>query len=280
MKIAVTGATGKLGRLVIENLKKKVSTQDIIALVRTPEKAAELGVEARQFDYNEPNVDSLKGVDKLLLISGNELGQRAVQHKKVIAAAKSAGVKYVVYTSLLKADTSTLSLAPEHLETENIIKNSGITYTILRNGWYTENYTDSAKGAVAAGAFVGSAGNGKISSAARADFAEAAAVVLTTEGHEGKIYELSGDEYYTLSDLAAEISKQTGKTIPYNNLPEEEYAKLLVSFNIPEGFAAAIAGWDVSASKDDLYSESKDLSTLIGHSTTPLADVLADALKA
>jgi NAD(P)H dehydrogenase (quinone) len=278
MKIAVTGATGQLGRLVIESLKTKVSADALVALVRSPEKAVDLGVEARAFDYNSPDTAALKGVDKLLLISGNELGQRAQQHAKVIDAAKAAGVKLVVYTSLLKVDSSSLSLAPEHLATEAALKESGVAFTVLRNGWYTENYTGSVKGAIAAGAFIGSAGEGKISSAARADFAEAAAVVLTTEGHEGKTYELSGDESYTLADLAAEISKQTGKTIPYNNLPEAEYAKILASFGIPEAFASAIAGWDVSASHNDLFDESHVLSKLIGRPTTPLAKVVAAAI--
>lgn len=278
MKIAVTGATGQLGRLVIESLKLKVAADSIVALVRNPEKAADLGVEARAFDYEAPEASALDGIDKLLLISGNEIGQRARQHANVVEAAKAAGLKEIVYTSLLKADTSSLSLAPEHVATEEAIKASGISYTILRNGWYTENYTGSVKGAVGAGAFIGSAGDGKIASAARADFAEAAAVVLTSDQYAGQTLELSGDSAYTLAELAAEISAQTGKTIPYSNLPEAEYAKILASFGIPEGFAQAIAGWDVSASKGDLFADSKVLSTLIGRPTTPLAKVVADAL--
>jgi NAD(P)H dehydrogenase (quinone) len=280
MKIGITGATGQLGRIVVEKLKTKIAAENIVALVRNPQKAVELSVEAKSFDYTKPEslADSLKGIDSLLLISGNEIGQRTVQHANVINAAKQAGVKWIVYTSLLHADKSTLSLAEEHLATETKLKESGIPFTILRNGWYTENYTGSVKGAVAAGAFIGSAGSGKISSAARADFAEAAAVVLTTNGHVGKVYELAGDESYTLSDLAAEISRQTGKNIPYNNLPEAEYAKILVSFGLPEGLASAIAGWDTSASKNDLFDNTKQLSAFIGRPTTPLAKVVADAL--
>lgn len=280
MKIGVTGATGQLGRLVVEKLKERVSAESIVALVRTPAKAADLGIEAREFDYTKPESlpAALKGIDNLLIISGNEIGQRAEQHANVINAAKAAGVKWIVYTSLLHADTSTLSLASEHLATETALKASGIQHTVLRNGWYTENYTGSAQGAVAAGAFIGSAGDGKISSAARVDFAEAAAVVLTTEGHVGKTYELAGDTAYTLSDLAAEISKQSGKNIPYNNLPETEYANILKSVGVPEGFAAAIAGWDVSASKNDLFDDAGQLSKLIARPTTPLAKVVADAL--
>jgi NAD(P)H dehydrogenase (quinone) len=280
MKTGVTGATGQLGRLVVEKLKEKGLASNVVALVRSPQKAADLEVEAREFDYNNPAklVDALQGIEKLILISGNELGQRAVQHANVIDAAKKAGVKWVVYTSLLHADKSILSLAPEHFATEKALQASGLSYTILRNGWYSENYTGSVGGAVAAGAFIGSAGEGKISSAARADFAAAAVAVITGEGHKNEIYELAGDEAYTLSDLAAEISKQTGKSIPYNNLPETEYAKILKSFGLPEMFADAIAGWDVGASKGDLFDESKQLSKLIGKPTTPLAETVKEAL--
>jgi len=282
MKIAVTGATGKLGQLVVENLKTKTAVENIIALVRTPSKAKNLGVEVREFDYSQTasQVNSLKGIDTLLLISSNEIGQRAVQHRNVINSAKEAGIKWIVYTSLLHADTSTLSLAGEHLETEKILQESGIPYTILRNGWYTENYTGSIPGAIAGGAFLGSADDGKICSASRADFAEAAAAVLTTSGHQGKTYELAGDEAYTLTEFAAELSRQTGKNIPYKNLPEAEYAEILKSFGVPEGFAFAIAGWDVSVSKGDLFDDSLQLSKLIGHTTTPLSKTIADALAA
>ncbi|HYQ57864.1 MAG TPA: SDR family oxidoreductase, partial [Draconibacterium sp.] len=264
MKIGVTGATGQLGQLVVELLKQKTAAENIVALVRTPEKAAGLGVEVRAFDYDKPEElpAALEGIDRLLLISANELGQRARQHTNVIEAAKKAGINWIIYTSLLHADSSTLSLAGEHLATEAVLKNSGIEHTILRNGWYTENYTGSIAGALGAGAFIGNAGNGKIASAARVDFAEAAAVVLTDESHKGKVFELAGDESYTLSDLAAEISKQTGKDLPYNNLPETEYAKILKSIGLPDIFADAIASWDTSASKNDLFDDSKQLSKL------------------
>lgn len=281
MKIAVTGATGQLGRIVVENLKSKTAKENIVALVRTPSKANDLGVEVREFDYTHTasQVDSLRGIDTLLLISSNEIGQRAVQHKNVINSAKQAGVKWIVYTSLLHADKTTLSLAGEHLETEKALKESGIPFTILRNGWYTENYTGSIPGALAGGAFLGSAGDGKISSAARRDFAEAAAVILTGKGHQGKVYELAGDKAYTLTDLAKELSLQTGKNIPYQNLPEAEYANVLKSFDIPEGFAFAIAGWDISVSKGDLFDDSQTLSSLIGRPTTPLSKTIEEALK-
>ena len=280
MKIGVTGATGQLGRLVIESLKQKVAAEIIVALVRTPSKAADLGIEARVFDYTQAEtlVSSLQGIDKLLLISGNEIGQRLPQHKAVIAAAKQAGVKQIVYTSILHADSSPLSLAVEHLGTEVALKESGVTYTILRNGWYTENYTGSAKGAIGAGAFIGNAGDGKIASAARVDYAEAAAVVLAGEGHENKTYELAGDEAYTLTELAAEISKQSGKTIPYNNLSEADYAGILKSFGLPDGLAEMLADSDTGASKGGLFDDSHVLSALIGRPTTALAKVVAEAI--
>ena len=280
MKIGVTGATGQLGRLVVEKLKQKVAADSVVALVRNPEKAADLGVEARAFDYTQPEtlVASLKGIDKLLLISGNEIGQRLPQHKAVIEAAKQAGVKQITYTSILHADSSPLGLAGEHLGTEVAIKESGLTYTILRNGWYTENYTGSAKGAVGAGAFIGNAGDGKIASAARVDYAEAAAVVLASEVHENKTYELAGDEAYTLTELAAEISRQTGKTVPYNNLTEAEYAGILKSFGLPDGLAEMLADSDTGASKGGLFDDTKQISALIGRPTTPLVKVLAEAL--
>jgi NAD(P)H dehydrogenase (quinone) len=280
MTLAVTGATGQLGRLVIAGLKDKMDAGDIVALVRSPEKAADLGVAVRKADYDasETLAPALEGVDTLLLISGSEIGQRTAQHRAVIDAAKAAGVQNIVYTSLLGADTSPLSLAEEHRATEAMIKASGLTYTILRNGWYTENYTGSVPGAVQAGAFVGSAGDGRISSAARADYAAAAVAVLTAGDHAGKTYELAGDSAYTLADLAAEISAQTGKTIPYQNLPQDEYAKILVSVGLPEGFAAALASFDVDASQGALFHDGKDLSTLIGRPTTPLSTAVSAAL--
>lgn len=280
MKIGITGATGQLGSLVVEQLKGKVGIENIVALVRTPEKAEKFGVEARAFDYENADelVGALEGIDRLLLISATELGQRARQHTNVIEAAKKAGINWIVYTSLLHADTTSLNLAGEHLATEKALKESGVEFTILRNGWYSENYTGSIAGALGAGAFVGSAGDGKISSATRADFAEAAAVAISDESHKGKVFELAGDEAYTLSDLAAEISKQTGKDIPYNNLPESEYAKILKTVGLPELFADAIASWDTSASKGDLFDDSKQLSKLIGRPTTPLADAVKAVL--
>lgn len=280
MKIGITGATGQLGRLVVDKLKERVSKENLVGLVRSPEKAADLEIETREFDYTKSDSLSkaLKGIDHLLLISGSEVGQRKTQHENVIKAAKQAGVKWIVYTSLLHAETSSLSLAIEHVATEDFLASSGIPHTILRNGWYTENYTVSLPIAVKTGAVVGSAAEGRISSATREDYAEAAAVVLTSEGHVGKVYELAGDSAYTLKDYAAEISSQTGKDIPYKDLPEQEYAVLLTASGLPEGLAQAIASWDVGVSKGDLFNEGKVLSGLIGRPTTSLSDTVKKAL--
>ena len=281
MTIAITGATGQLGRLVVTRLIAARPTEPPVALARSPAKAADLGVAVRGADYTRPDTlpAALSGIDTLLLISSSELGQRVAQHRHVIDAARKAGVRHVVYTSLLHADTSPLSLAPEHLETEGMLKASGLSFTILRNGWYTENYTGSIAGALAGGAFIGSAGQGRIASAARADYAAAAAAVLTTTGHVGRTYELAGDEAYTLADLAAEVSRQSGKALPYRNLPEADYAKALAGFGLPAGLAQAIAGWDVAASNGALFDDGRQLSRLIGRPTTTLATSVAAALR-
>ncbi len=280
MKIAVTGATGQLGTIAIEKLKEKTSAENIIALVRDIDKAKSLGVEARIFDYNNPKelVAALTGVDKLLLISGNEIGKRSEQHANVINAAKAAGVKHIVYTSLLKADTSTLVLAGEHLDTEKMIKDSGLNYTIMRHGWYTENYTVSLPDIISHGVLLGSSGEGRISSATREDYAQADVNVLIEEGHENKTYELAGDESFTMNDMALEISKQTGKEIPYNNIPVEDYTKVLIEAGLPEGMAQFFAGTHVSTEKGDLFYDGKELSTLLKRPTTSLSQAIKNAL--
>ncbi|GGG02917.1 SDR family oxidoreductase [Pontibacter amylolyticus] len=281
MKIGITGATGHLGRLVVAKMKERAAADDLVALVRSPQKAADLGIEAREADYDKPETlqRALQGIDTLLLISGSEVGKRARQHQHIIDAARQNGVQRIVYTSVLHADNTSVSLATEHRATEQALKDSGIPHTFLRNGWYTENYTASIPGALAGGAVIGSAGEGKISAATREDYADAAVAVLTSEGHEGKVYELAGDEAFTLKEYAAELSRQTGRDIPYKNLPEAEYAAAMAGFGIPEEMARAIAGWDVSVSKGDLFDDSRQLSKLIGRPTTPLSVAIEEALQ-
>lgn len=281
--IAITGATGQLGRLVIQTLLKSVPAGQIVAAVRSPAKAADLaalGVQVRQADYAQPaTLDAaFQGVDKLLLISSSEVGQRAPQHAAVIAAAQKAGVKLLAYTSLLRADTSPLGLAAEHVTTEAALRASGIPFVLLRNGWYTENHAASIPPALQYGAVLGSAKDGRIASAARADYAAAAAAVLTLEGQAGKVYELAGDTAYNLSEFAAEIAKQSGKPVVYNDLPEAAYAAALVQAGLPEGFAALLADADVGASQGALFDDGHQLSQLIGRPTTPLAEVVKAAL--
>lgn len=281
--IVITGATGQLGRLVIQSLLGKVPAAQIVAAVRQPARAADLaalGVQVRQADYTQPaTLDAaFKGATKLLLISSNEIGQRDAQHRNVVDAAKRAGVALLAYTSLLHADTSPLGLAAEHRATENYIQAAGLPYVFLRNSWYTENYLASIQPALQHGAFIGSAGQGRIASAARADYAEAAAVVLTQDGHAGKTYELAGDTAYTLSEFAAELSRQSGKPVPYVDLPQAEYRAALLGAGLPEPIADLLADSDVGASEGGLYDGSKQLSALIGRPTTALATLMQQAL--
>jgi NAD(P)H dehydrogenase (quinone) len=281
MTLAITGATGQLGRLVVQKLIDAVPADQLVGLARSPDKAGDLGINLREADYDRPETlaAALAGVDSLLLISGNELGKRASQHRNVLEAALQAGVSRVAYTSVLHADTSPLSLAAEHLETESLLRSMGIPHTILRNGWYFENFTGSIGAVLANGALIGSAGDGRYSSATREDYAEAAAAVLMGDGHLGRTYELAGDEAHTLSDLAAEISRQTGKEIPYRNLPEAEYAAALLAAGLPEAFAHGLASWEVDASTGALFDDGGQLSTLIGRPTTPLSSAVEDALR-
>lgn len=275
--IAITGATGQLGQHVIETLLKTVPASQIVAIVRNPAKATALsqqGITVRQADYSDEAAftTALQGIDKLLLISSSEVGQRAPQHRNVINAAKAAHVKFIAYTSLLHADRSPLGLADEHVATEKMLAESGIAYALLRNGWYTENYLASAPAALEHGVFIGAAGEGKIASATRADYAAAAARVISEDGHAGKIYELAGDAGWTLSQLAAELAKQSGKKVVYQNLSEADFAAALKSLGLPAGLADMLADSDVGASKGGLFDDSHTLSKLIGRPTTSLAD--------
>lgn len=275
--IAITGATGQLGQHVIESLLKTVPASQIVAIVRNPAKATALsqqGITVRQADYSDEAAftTALQGIDKLLLISSSEVGQRAPQHRNVINAAKAAHVKFIAYTSLLHADTSPLGLADEHVATEKMLAESGIAYALLRNGWYTENYLASAPAALEHGVFIGAAGEGKIASATRADYAAAAARVISEDGHAGKTYELAGDDGWTLSQLAAELAKQSGKKVVYQNLSETDFAAALKGFGLPAGLADMLADSDTGASKGGLFDDSHTLSKLIGRPTTSLAD--------
>jgi NAD(P)H dehydrogenase (quinone) len=281
--IVVTGATGQLGRLLIKALLIKVPAAEIVAAVRNPEKAKDLaasGIQVRYADYSQPASwdEALKGADKVLLISSSEIGQRANQHRNVIDAAKRSGVKLLAYTSVLHARTSPLGLAAEHRATEALLSTSGVPFVLLRNGWYTENYTAGVPAALAHGAVYGCAGDGRISSAARADYAEAAATVLTSDSQAGRVYELAGDTSYTLTELTAEISRQSGKKIGYVNLPEAEYQSVLIKAGLPEIIAELLANSDTGASKDALFDDSRQLSKLIGRPTTSLATAIAAIL--
>lgn len=275
--IAITGATGQLGQHVIEALLKTVPAGQIVAIVRNPAKADALrqqGVVVRQADYTDEAAftAALNGVDKLLLISSSEVGQRAAQHQNVINAAKAAGVKFIAYTSLLHADTSPLGLHVEHVQTEKALAESGVPYALLRNGWYTENYLASAPPALEHGVFIGAAGEGKIAAATRADYAAAAAKVVSQEGHAGNVYELAGDSAWTLSELAAELSRQSGKPVAYQNLSEADFAAALKGVGLPAGLADMLADSDTGAAKGGLFDDSRTLSRLIGRPTTPLAE--------
>ncbi|RJF78644.1 SDR family oxidoreductase [Rhodopseudomonas palustris] len=285
-RFLVTGASGQLGRLVIDGLLKTVPGSQIGVLVRSDKAAAEFaarGLHVHQGDYSRPETltAAFAGVDRALLISSSEVGQRTVQHRNAIEAAKQAGVKLLAYTSLLHANTSPLGLAEEHRQTEAALTASGVPHVLLRNGWYTENYAASIPAALAHGALLGSAGDGRIASAARADYAEAAIKVLTVDAAQvGRVYELAGDAPYTLAEFAAELSRQSGKPVVYRNLPEADYKAALIGAGLPEPFAALLADSDAGAAKGALNDSSGDLARLIGRPTTPLAATIAAALAA
>jgi NAD(P)H dehydrogenase (quinone) len=282
--IVITGATGQLGRLVIQNLLQTVPARSIVAAVRDPAKAADLaarGVQVRQADYTQTETldAAFAGAEKLLLISSSAVGQRAAQHRAVIDAAVRSGVKLLAYTSVLHADTTPLGLAAEHNQTEAMLKTSGLPFVLLRNGWYTENYAGSAPAALAHGAVLGSAKDGRISSAARADYAAAAAAVLTRDNQAGRIYELAGDTAYTLSEFAAEIARQSGKAVVYKNLPQAGYEAALIGVGLPAPIAAMLADSDTGASNGAMFDEGRQLSGLIGRATTPMRETVAAVLK-
>ncbi|MFC4455180.1 SDR family oxidoreductase [Deinococcus sonorensis] len=284
--IAITGATGHLGRLTLNALLQRgVPASELVALVRNPDKAADLatqGVQVRQADYHQPETlaTALQGVDRLLLISSSDIQDRVGQHRHVIEAAKAAGVQLIAYTSILGADRTPMLLARDHHATETLIRESGVPYVFLRNGWYTENYTGTLPQTLEQGVILGAAGDGHFTPATRQDYAEAAAAVLATEGHEGQTYELGGDEALTMADLAAELSRQSGRTVTYQNLPAEAYAQTLTGFGVPEGMAGILADSDTGIVRGDLATNSGDLRRLIGRPTTPVAETLKAALNA
>ncbi len=279
MTIAITCASGQLGRLTIEHLRATAPAARLVALARSPERAAFDGVETRGFDYRDAAAlaPALEGVTTLALISSGDFEGRVGQHLNVIEAAKAAGVRRVVYTSLLKADRSPLIVAGDHRETEAALRASGLGFTILRNGWYTENWTGSLPAAAAAGAIIGCAGSARVSPATRRDHAEALAAAVSGEGHEGATYELGGDAF-TMADLAAELSRRVGKPVPYADLPKAEFEAALAGMGLPAGLVAVIADADAGAAGGWLLEEGGALARLIGRRPTPLSAAVAAAL--
>lgn len=280
MKIAVTGATGHLGNLIIDALLARgVAAGDITAIARNEAKAAPLAAKGVQlgiadYDDKEALTHVLQGVDRLVLVSASDMGQRLAQHRNIIDAAVSAGVKFIAYTSLLNLDDSELALAGEHQGTEALLAESGIEHALLRNGWYWENYASALQSGQASGQFFGAAGSAKVSGAARRDYAEAAAVVATTDGHAGKTYELAGSPSLTYPQLAAEVGKAIGSEVKYVNQTVDEYRATLEQFGLPGEMAAGFAGMEPAIEGGALHSESTDLQDLIGRPSTSAADAL------
>jgi NAD(P)H dehydrogenase (quinone) len=281
---AVTGATGQLGRLVISTLTKLVPPSEIVAIARDKAKAANLlpqGITVREADYDQPATlrSALVGVERLLLISSNAVGRRVKQHEAVIRAANDAGVSVLLYTSVLHANRSPLGLAVEHQQTEEALNASDMRTVILRNGWYTENYLSGVIPALKRGSLIGSAGDGRIASAARADYAAAAATVLAGTQSDG-VYELAGDDSWTLTDLAAIMTQCSGKSVAYTDVPKEAYREALIGAGISPHVADIIADADAAAAQGGLFDDSRTLSSLIGRPTIPLAEMVNAAIKA
>ncbi|WP_035902082.1 SDR family oxidoreductase [Knoellia subterranea] len=282
--ILVTGATGQLGRLTIDALLERgVAPANVVALVRDRAKATDLetrGITVRVGDFEDPaSLDAaLAGVDRVVFISGSEVGRRATQHQNVVDAAKRASVELVAYTSIVRADSSPLGLAVEHRATEEALAAAGVPTVLLRNSWYIENYTGQLATQLEHGAVLGAAGEGRVSAATRADFAEAAAAVVTEDGHAGRTYELGGDTAFTLGEYAAEVSAQSGTEVAYRDLSVDDYRTALVGAGLPEGYAEALASSDDGLKQGALLVETGDLSRLIGRPTTPLADAVRAAV--
>jgi NAD(P)H dehydrogenase (quinone) len=285
MSVVVTGATGHLGRLVVESLLQRgVPAGEIVATGRNVEKIkdfADRGVRTVPADFNDPQslAAAFAGAQKVLLISGSEIGQRIPQHTNAIEAAKAAGVEQIVYTSAPQASTTSMILAVDHKATEAVLADSGVPHTVLRNNWYHENYTEQLQTTLERGVIVGSAGEGRVSGAGRIDYAEAAAVVLTTDGHLGAVYELGGDTSYSQAELAAEITAQSGTPVAYQDIPVADYEKMLTDVaGLPAPVATMVADIDRAVSEGLLETTTGDLSRLIGRETTPLASAVRTAL--
>ncbi|MEU1289273.1 SDR family oxidoreductase [Kitasatospora sp. NPDC005856] len=279
----VTGATGQLGRLVVEGLLAEVPASEVAVAVRSAEKAADLaarGVTVRVVDYDKPETlaDAFAAGDRVLLVSGSEVGRRIPQHQAVVEAAKAAGVALLAYTSAPGA--ATFRLADEHKATEELILASGLPHAFLRNGWYTENYLGDAAGTVARGVVLGSAGEGRIATAPRGDYAAAAVAVLLGEGHQGKVYELSGDAAWSLPELAAELAKASGKPVEHRDVTPAEHLDALVGAGLPQGFAEVLVDVDAGIARGELAGTPGDLARLIGRPTVPLAESVRAALDA
>lgn len=280
MSIVVTGATGPLGRLIVEHLLGRgVAAADITAAGRNPSRLAELaatGVNTATIDYNDPAslTAAFAGADRLMLVSGSEVGQRVSQHTNAISAAVAAGVGRIVYTSVLAATTTALILAPEHKATEEALRASGLPFTILRNGWYTENYDAALEQARATGVYLASAGDGRMASASRTDFAEAAAVVLTTPGHDNAVYELAGDVAWTGADMAAALAEVVGRPVAFSSVSAAEHTAILTEAGLDGGTVGFVVGIDSNIQDGLLAGGSTELATLIGRPTTPLVDGL------
>jgi NAD(P)H dehydrogenase (quinone) len=280
--IVVTGATGQLGRLVVDGLLAK--TSQVVAAVRDPRKAGDLaarGVQVREADYDRPETlaTAFAGAEKVLLISSSTPGQRLAQHEAVVKAAQEAGARHLVYTSVLAADTTKLFVAPDHKATEQVIRDAGIPFTFLRNGWYTENYAQTVQQALATGSFAGSAGEAGLGAVPRIDFAEAAVAVLTGDGHAGKTYELAGDTPWTYADFAAAITEAAGTPVTYQDVSPQQHRQLLVAAGLPEPVADMLVDADRGIRDGELAATTGDLSSLIGRPTTPLADAVAALVK-
>jgi len=285
MSYVITGATGHLGRLVVQDLLRRgVPAGDITATGRDITKVKDLadrGVRVLAIDYDDPaSLDAaFRGADRILLVSASEPGRRAEQHENAIDAAARAGAGLLAYTSIANAGTTTMRLAAEHQATEAALRGSGLTYVLLRNSWYVENYTAQVPAILQRGSLAGSAGDGRVSAATRADYAAAAAAVLTGDGHAGRAYELGGDEAFTLAELAAEIGAQAGQPVSYLDLPEDEYARLLTSAGLPEVAAVTLADADRGLARGDLFVDSGHLRQLIGRPTTTLREAVAGAFR-